>query len=121
MAGEWRVFELVVAPEALAARIAARTAWMLEAGLIEETQGLREAGLEQPLRALRAVGYDEALEVLAGRLTRAEAAASIDRRTRQLAKRQRTWFRHQVQAERLEGTRGGPEAVAGAILEALGA
>mgnify|MGYP002391893004 CR=1 FL=1 len=81
-------------------------------------RALGDAGA--PLRALRAVGYDEALEVLAGRLTRAEAAASIDRRTRQLAKRQRTWFRHQVEAERLDATARDAAGLLAAALRALG-
>ena len=118
--GPWRVLELTVAPPALDERIARRTAWMLDAGLVEETRALVAAGLEAPLRALRAVGYDEALEVLAGRLTRAEAAASIDRRTRQLAKRQRTWFRHQVEAERLDATARDAAGLLAAALRALG-
>jgi tRNA A37 N6-isopentenylltransferase MiaA len=59
------------------------------------------------LRALTAVGYDEVLDLLGGRLSRAEAEARTTRRTRQLGKRQRTWFRHQVTAVRLAvGGRG---------------
>jgi tRNA dimethylallyltransferase len=119
--GEWRVFELTVTPEALAGRIARRTAWMLDSGLLEETRGLVAAGFEPPLRALSAVGYDEALEVLAGRLSRDEAAGRIDLRTRQLAKRQRTWFRHQVEAVRLEGAERDTRGLVAAVLRALGA
>jgi len=110
VAGEWRILELVVEPGELAARIGHRTAWMLEAGLVEETRGLVAAGLAAPLRSLRAVGYDEALAVLDGGLDREAAAARISLRTRQLAKRQRTWFRHQVEATRRDATaRGGAE------------
>ncbi len=103
VAGTWSVFELTLAPAALDGRIERRTRWMFEAGLVEETRALVEAGKEPALRALRAVGYDEALALLAGRLTRAEAEARTNLRTRQLAKRQRTWFRHQIEAVRLEG------------------
>jgi tRNA dimethylallyltransferase len=120
VAGEWRVFEITVAPEVLGRRIARRTAWMLQAGLIEETGALVAAGLEAPLRALRAVGYDEALELLAGRLDPAGAATVIDRRTRQLAKRQRTWFRHQVEAVRLDGTERSTSDLLESLLGALG-
>lgn len=117
--GQWRVLELTVATGALDRRIARRTAWMLRSGLLEETRGLLEAGLEAPLRALRAVGYDEALEVLAGRLDRTGAAARIGLRTRQLAKRQRTWFRHQVEATRLDATDLGASEVLEAALRSL--
>jgi tRNA dimethylallyltransferase len=76
---------------------------MFESGLVEETRALVAAGQEAQLQALRAVGYDEALELLAGRMSRAEAEARTSLRTRQLAKRQRTWFRHQIEAVRLDG------------------
>jgi tRNA dimethylallyltransferase len=102
VAGEWRVVELTLAPRALAERIERRTRWMFDSGLVEEARALVAAGKEPPLRALGAVGYDEALDLLAGRLTRAQAEGRTTLRTRQLAKRQRTWFRHQVEAVRLE-------------------
>ena len=101
VAGEWRVFELSSAPTALDQRIAHRTRWMFDSGLVEETQALVAAGKAAALRALHAVGYDEALELLAGRLGREAAEARTNLRTRQLARRQRTWFRHQVEAVRL--------------------
>jgi tRNA dimethylallyltransferase len=116
VAGEWRVFELTLAPHVLDERIRRRTRWMFDSGLVEETQALVAAGMEPPLRALRAVGYDEALDVLAGRLTRAGAEERTSLRTRQLAKRQRTWFRHQIEAVRLDGE--GRES-AGLLEEAL--
>ena len=102
--GEWRIVEMRVAAAELARRIAARTTWMFDHGLLEETRALLDAGREEPLRRLRAVGYDEALAVLAGTMTRADAERRTNERTRQLAKRQRTWFRHQVEAIAIDGT-----------------
>jgi len=102
VAGEWRVVELRAEPAALDRRIAERTAWMFANGLLEETRGLIERGLDTALRRLRAVGYDEALDLLEDRLSRADAEARTRLRTRQLAKRQRTWFRHQIEARVLE-------------------
>ena len=43
--------------------------------------------------AAQAAGYSEALACLRGELTEAEAITRTARRTRQLAKRQRTWLR----------------------------
>jgi tRNA A37 N6-isopentenylltransferase MiaA len=57
------------------------------------------------------------MELLAGRLTRAEAEARTSLRTRQLAKRQRTWFRNRIQATRL-GADAGDEALIAAALAA---
>ncbi|HYM80788.1 MAG TPA: tRNA (adenosine(37)-N6)-dimethylallyltransferase MiaA, partial [Candidatus Limnocylindria bacterium] len=125
----WTVLELVIPAAMLRERIRSRTHAMFEHGLIEETRTLVARGFEPALRALRAIGYDEALELLAGRLTRGDAEAATRRRTTQLAKRQRTWFRHQVQTVRLDGAKGDLEslceaaaaaAIAGARLEGRG-
>ncbi len=117
--GEWRVFESTFEPAALDERIARRTRWMFDSGLIEETRALVAAGKEAPLRALRAVGYDEALDLLAGRITRAQAEERTNLRTRQLAKRQRTWFRHQIEAVRLGSGASSPEDRLVAVVASL--
>ncbi len=119
VAGEWRVFELTAAPDALAGRIARRTRWMFDSGLVEETRALLAAGHEVALAALRAVGYDEAMELNAGRMTRREAEERTSLRTRQLAKRQRTWFRHQVEAVRLPADTADVEGWTRAVLAGL--
>jgi len=101
LAADWRVLELTSLPRELSIRIERRTHAMFETGLIEETRALLAAGHREPLEALHAIGYDEAMAVLAGTLDRAAAEERTSQRTRQLAKRQRTWFRHQVEAARL--------------------
>jgi tRNA dimethylallyltransferase len=100
----WTIVELEVDAGELRRRIARRTTWMFDHGLLEESRALLASGHGEALRALRAIGYDEAMAVIAGRLDRPEAEAEVNRRTAQLAKRQRTWFRHQVEAVRIEGT-----------------
>jgi len=100
----WRVVEVVVEPAELRGRIAQRTGWMFAHGLIEETEALLERGAGEPLAQLQAIGYDEARAVIEGSLSRDEARASVNLRTAQLAKRQRTWFRHQVEAVRVAAT-----------------
>ncbi len=102
VAGEWRIVELVVPPTVLRDRIVRRARWMFEHGLVEETRDLLAQGLGGPLRRLRAVGYDEAADLLEGRIDRAEAVSRASLRTAQLAKRQRTWFRHQPDPRRIE-------------------
>ena len=116
---EWHAVELVAAPAVLARRIEVRTRSMFERGLVEETRGLLAAGLGEPLARLRAVGYDEAAALVLGRLTRAEAEARVNTRTRQLAKRQRTWFRHQVESARIESEGRSPAGLLAAALDAL--
>jgi tRNA dimethylallyltransferase len=89
---------------------------MFDAGLVEEVSTLVGAGKEGALRSLRAVGYDEALELLAGRCDRATAEERTNLRTRRLAKRQRTWFRHQVDAVRLDADLADPGRLLAAVL-----
>jgi tRNA dimethylallyltransferase len=98
----WTVIELVEEPATLRGRIAERTRWMFDHGLVDETAALVAVGRGESLRDLRAIGYDEALALIEGRATRAVAEDRVNLRTAQLAKRQRTWFRHQVHAVRLE-------------------
>jgi tRNA dimethylallyltransferase len=117
--GTWRVIELICAPRSLAPRIERRTGWMFEHGLIEETRAVIAAGSRPALERLRAVGYDEALALIDGALARTEAEARVNLRTRQLAKRQRTWFRHQVEAARLDAAEASLERLTAAALDLL--
>jgi tRNA dimethylallyltransferase len=88
--------------EELERRIQARVAGMIGAGLIGEVEALRAAGLERNPSAARAIGYREVLALLDGRLARADLEAEIARNTRALVKKQRTWFRTQLPAHRVE-------------------
>ncbi len=87
-------------PGALAERIRARTGRMLADGLVEEVRALRARGFERNPSAAGAIGYREALAFLDGRLPESELAATIAAHTRQLAHKQRTWFRHQIPVDR---------------------
>ena len=69
---------------------------MFEGGLLEEVRGLLARGLSPDARPLRAIGYRQAVAVLRGEMARSEAEAEIVTATMQYAKRQRTWFRHQL-------------------------
>ncbi|MEM7308626.1 MAG: tRNA (adenosine(37)-N6)-dimethylallyltransferase MiaA [Planctomycetota bacterium] len=80
------------APERLEQRIRARTRAMLAAGWIDEVRALLAAGGFGPTSA-QALGYPEIRAHLAGELDAAELEAAIALRTRQFARRQRTWFR----------------------------
>jgi tRNA dimethylallyltransferase len=77
----------------LYARIDARAAQMFDGGLIAEAEALRR--LPRPLsrEAAQAVGYREAFAYLDGQATRDEALRLLRARSRQLARRQLTWFR----------------------------
>jgi tRNA dimethylallyltransferase len=92
-AAECRVFVLDWPRAELHARIGRRVHEMFAAGLVAEVRGLL-AG-EKPLSrtARQAVGYREVIEHLEGRRSLPETIELVRRHTRQLAKRQMTWFR----------------------------
>ena len=90
------VLGLQVDPPTLAERIAQRTAHMFENGLLDEARRLRDRDFDRSLPALSGVGYAEALAYLDSELSLPEAIKRTTTRTRQYARRQRTWFRHQL-------------------------
>ena len=98
----WRVLELGLNPNNLKQRIEERTEQMYRDGLVTETRLLADRyGTDLPL--LQTIGYGEALGVLNGSLSESEAIRITSQRTRQFAKRQRTWFRRQHSPYWLEG------------------
>ncbi len=87
---------LVVDPGApLAARIAARVEQMLASGWVDEVEELsRKVSLDAP--AWKASGYAVMRKHVEGDLDLSTARERVIIETRQYAKRQRTWFRHQL-------------------------
>ncbi len=78
--------------EVLGDRIRERTEKMVEIGLVEEVNFLSDKyGVDLPL--LNTLGYAEIKQYLAGDMSLKEAINVTVLHTRQLAKRQRTWFR----------------------------
>lgn len=93
-----RVLGLGPDRESLRRRVEARTEEMLARGLIDEVRGLLARGYGPELRPLRAIGYRQALAVVRGEMDVAAARRGIVSETMRYAKRQMTWFRHQVEA-----------------------
>jgi tRNA dimethylallyltransferase len=87
---------LTMDSERLMANIRHRVRRMYDSGLLNEVDRLLSSYKKLSETALQAIGYAEAIAVRQGRMTREEAMAQTAVRTRQLAKRQMTWFRHQA-------------------------
>jgi tRNA dimethylallyltransferase len=73
-----------------------RFAGMMAAGALAEAEALAARDLDPDLPAMKAVGLPELLRHLRGEIALADAIAAAQRATRQYAKRQMTWFRHQI-------------------------
>jgi tRNA dimethylallyltransferase len=71
---------------------------MLDSGAVEEVRRLLDQKLDPSLPAMKAVGVRELARHIAGELDRAAALTLFAQATRQYAKRQYTWFRHQLRA-----------------------
>jgi tRNA dimethylallyltransferase len=104
----------------LHARIEQRIDQQIANGWLNEVRQLRENGLEKNATAMQAAGYRELLAHLRGDLSLAEAVALIKTRTRQLAKRQLTWFRREPQLDWLEmGPEELPSLTAKRVLQGM--
>jgi tRNA dimethylallyltransferase len=82
--------------DALYAGIDARFDAMLKAGALEEVAALAARRLDPLLPAMKAHGVPALIRHLAGEITLEEAATIGRADTRHYAKRQFTWFRHQL-------------------------
>ena len=88
--------------ENLYRRVDMRVDEMMDSGLVGEARFLYENGyLDKDSTAYQAIGYKELFEYFEGGCTLSEAAESIKLSSRRYAKRQLTWFRHQVDAVRI--------------------
>ena len=96
----YRVMRVCIAPKDRAVlhdRIARRFDIMLEQGFLAEMRSLMarpELNMEVP--SMRAVGYRQAWRHLAGEITAEQFREEAVAATRQLAKRQLTWFRGEL-------------------------
>jgi tRNA dimethylallyltransferase len=87
-------------PAVLAHRIEERAEAMVRGGWEDEVRELTQR-IPDDAPAWNATGYRTVRERVRGTITREAMLARIIVETRQYAKRQRTWFRHQLPAERV--------------------
>ena len=111
--GDFR--EIVFAPdwprEALYRRIDARVDEMLKQGLVEEVRTLMASEQRHPT-ALQAIGYKEIAAALRGEITMEHAVWLTKKASRNLAKRQLTWFRRDPRVIWLEAEAESAETLA---------
>jgi tRNA dimethylallyltransferase len=102
--------------EELYRRINEATERMIEEGWADEIRRLHEQGIAWDAPAMTSIGYRELGAYVRGECLLEEAIAKTKQATRQYAKRQMTWFRHQLEGEvlTLDATRP-PEEVAAEI------
>lgn len=101
----YRVVKIGLFPprEPLYERIDRRTEAMFEHGLVDEVRSLLARGVSPDAKPFESLGYRQALRVVRGEMTMPDAVADTALRTRQYAKRQITWFRHEPDLVPLNG------------------
>jgi tRNA dimethylallyltransferase len=72
---------------------------MVETGAIVEVRNLLARALDPALPVMKALGVPQITAFLDGRISLDEAVRTSVTATRQYAKRQRTWFRHQFRSD----------------------
>ena len=83
-------------------RINRRVDLMINQGLVDEVNHLLSLGYGRTCNALKTVGYDEIFDFLEGQYSLDEAIDKIKQHTRNYAKRQLTWFRHDAKIQWLD-------------------
>ena len=78
-------------------RIDLRVEKMLESGLLDEIRALLSSGVPPTATAMQAIGYKEFVDALTNSGDVAAAAALVQQRSRNYAKRQLTWLRRNEQ------------------------
>ncbi len=108
----WCGFALAPPRAELRARIASRLQGMIDAGALAEVEVLHARRLDSDLPIMKAVAVPELLAHIEGRLDLAAALERATNKTRQYAKRQLTWLRHQLpELERITHFGDSPQAL----------
>ncbi len=107
---QWRARYLLVDPGGdLAATIERRVHEMIEREWEVEVARL-DAAVPEDAPAWKATGYRSVRALARGTMSRPDALSDVVTRTRQYAKRQRTWFRNQLRGERVTVVDGASDA-----------
>jgi len=106
---------LVVDRAELDRRIDARVTRMVEEGLVAEVERLLEAGYGPDAPGMTGTGYREIVQVLREGRDLGEALDDMRAQTRRYARRQITWFRHQLPPDRVVVQADAPSSDAEAL------
>lgn len=114
--------EVIFAPdwhrEALYERIDQRVDTMLAQGLVDEVRRLMADEKAHPT-AIQAIGYKEIAASLRGEIPMAQAVGWMKQATRNLAKRQLTWFKHDDRVIWIKAEGKSAQALAREMAESL--
>lgn len=93
---DYTFFALSMERATLYERINQRIDQMMEEGLVAEVRSFYESGLSLDLPSMKAIGYKEFFPYFKGEQSLEVCTEKLKQNTRNYAKRQMTWFRHQA-------------------------
>jgi tRNA dimethylallyltransferase len=99
---EFRTIILTMDRTLLYKNINQRVDQMIESGLVNECQTLLESGVASEAPGLQCVGYKELISYFEKKASLSDAVELIKQNSRRYAKRQSTWFSHQVSGIKVE-------------------
>ncbi len=99
---DYTFFALTMKRETLYERINQRVDAMLLEGLVGEVRTFYEAGLSEDAVAMKAIGYKEFFPYFRGEASLESCILKLKQNTRNYAKRQLTWFKHQAHPHFIE-------------------
>lgn len=88
-------FTLSMERSVLYNRINERVDQMIKDGLVDEVRTFFDQGYDESYTSMKAIGYKEFFPYFRGESTLDECIEKLKKNTRNFAKRQQTWFRHQ--------------------------
>jgi tRNA dimethylallyltransferase len=101
VAAQWYSIALLPERDRLYTACDGRFRSMVAAGALDEARAITALGLDPSLPAMKVLGLRELAAHLAGETGLDAAVAAACQATRNYAKRQQTWFRHQLNASEL--------------------
>ena len=93
---DYHFFALTMNRATLYERINQRVDQMITEGLLEEVKHFWDKGFTEDMTAMKAIGYKEFFPYFKGEMSLEGCVDKLKQNTRQYAKRQLTWFRHQA-------------------------
>ncbi|MEG0013416.1 MAG: tRNA (adenosine(37)-N6)-dimethylallyltransferase MiaA [Cellulosilyticaceae bacterium] len=93
---DYTFFVLNMERDILYSRINQRVDQMIDEGVVSEVKSFFDKGLTEDMTSMKAIGYKEFFPYFRQESTLDDCIDKLKQNTRQYAKRQLTWFRHQT-------------------------
>lgn len=116
---DYKFFILDEDRQVLYQRINSRVDKMFDDGLLEEVKNLLNKGYTTEMTSMQGIGYKEVIEYINGDIDFLQCSENLKQATRNLAKRQMTWFRNSATGHHITTSNKTASSIANDILDYL--